>query len=213
MDFSYKQVAKVKNPQYRDDWILNRLKVLSGRKTGSAKTVLDVGAGSGPYKQSIIEMGFSYTAHDFGRYDPGKGGPGLQNDMWNYTELDFTCDILDIPKSAAADIVMCTEVLEHVPDPARAFHKLWTLVRPGGRCSLPSRSCRSCIKLRTGTRAVLVPFGSRIMPPLRDAPMSKSLFMATTSTSWNRSWHASSEEAGEHNQFCCSRSVFCAEQQ
>ena len=132
MELPYEQVSRAENPEYRDRWILEKLYELSSQKTASPRALLDVGAGSGPYRQSIVEMGFKYSAHDFASYEPDECAPGLQNDTWDYTELDFTCDILDIPDSAAADIVISTEVLEHVPDPARAFHKLWTLVRPSG---------------------------------------------------------------------------------
>jgi SAM-dependent methyltransferase len=47
-------------------------------------------------------------------------------------EVDIICDILDIPNSQKFDAVLCTEVLEHVPDPVKALEKMSQLLRPGG---------------------------------------------------------------------------------
>lgn len=57
---------------------------------------------------------------------------GLQAQSWQYTELEFTCDVLDLPVLAQSEVVLCTEVLEHVPDPVAAFEKIWSLTAPGG---------------------------------------------------------------------------------
>jgi SAM-dependent methyltransferase len=39
---------------------------------------------------------------------------------------------LEIPPDAVADVILCTEVLEHVPDPVRAFQHMASLLKPGG---------------------------------------------------------------------------------
>ena len=39
---------------------------------------------------------------------------------------------LALPADARADVILCTEVLEHVPDPIRAFEKFSKLVNSGG---------------------------------------------------------------------------------
>jgi SAM-dependent methyltransferase len=58
--------------------------------------------------------------------------PGLQDKSWVYQRQDFTCDILDIPTSEKFDLVLCTEVLEHVPDPVQALKALVELAAPDG---------------------------------------------------------------------------------
>lgn len=119
------------NPGTRDKWVLQKLHEV--RRTGSAKTVLDVAAGEGPYRSAIIEQGFTYLSHDFNAYTPEVTELGLHNEKWDYLENDFTCDILDIPESRKFDVVICTEVLEHVPDPVQSFEKLTRLLQPGGK--------------------------------------------------------------------------------
>jgi len=134
----YQQTADVGNPDYRDVWVREILRRISGESENHL-TVLDVGAGEGPYRSEILDLGFQYRGHDFAEYIPEVDGPGMQNKRWDYTQLDFTCDIMDIPSSAQSDIVLCTEVLEHVPNPADAFRKMVGLVNPGGwlLCTVP----------------------------------------------------------------------------
>ncbi|MFN6980012.1 MAG: class I SAM-dependent methyltransferase, partial [Gemmobacter sp.] len=58
---------------------------------------------------------------------------GLQTGAWTFAQIDIVCDLLDIPEDRQFDTVLCTEVLEHVPDPVAALAKLARLVRPGGQ--------------------------------------------------------------------------------
>jgi len=84
--------------------------------------VLDVGAGTGQYRSLFSHC--AYLAQDLGK-DPQTIG--------QYTLLDFECDVLDIPAADGSfDAILCTEVLEHVPEPIRAVHELARLLRPGG---------------------------------------------------------------------------------
>jgi len=84
--------------------------------------VLDVGAGTGQYRPLFAHC--AYHAQDLGK-EPQTIG--------HYTPLDFECDILDIPApDGSFDAIVCTEVLEHVPEPIRAVHELARLLRPGG---------------------------------------------------------------------------------
>lgn len=95
--------------------------------------ILDVGAGLSPYREIAEGHALKYFSHDFFRYDPGaEHEPGLQNDSWQYPEHDFACDILEIPENDSFDIILCTEVFEHIPDPVKAFSKLVNLTSPGG---------------------------------------------------------------------------------
>lgn len=123
----YEQSYGVRNPQYRHDWVANQLGAIAS--TGS---LLDVGAGTGRYRSLIQQLGFKYFAHDFAGYAPDKSAEGLQNETWEYTDLQYRCDILDIPENVRHSVVLCTEVLEHVPDPVRSFYKLGRLVEEGG---------------------------------------------------------------------------------
>lgn len=128
----YKQLINTGNDLFRHSWILTKLREL---KTKSPVfSLLDVGAGLSPYKNSAIEIGFKYISHDFGGYDPlvSEKASGLHSATWEYPKHDFVCDILSLPTEAIADVILCTEVLEHIPDPIRVFEMLSKRVNPGG---------------------------------------------------------------------------------
>ena len=93
--------------------------------------LLDVGAGESPFRSICENLGFRYQSQDFNQYIPDPELPGLQNDSWNYGTHDLVCDILDIPEHDTYDVLLCTEVLEHVPDPRAVFSKLRRLASPG----------------------------------------------------------------------------------
>jgi SAM-dependent methyltransferase len=53
--------------------------------------------------------------------------------MGSYTTLDYQSDILAIPvEDGSYDGVICTEVLEHVPEPSRALLEIGRILKVGG---------------------------------------------------------------------------------
>ena len=84
--------------------------------------ILDVGAGSGQYRPLFDHC--DYRAHDFGQ---------IPETIGKYTTLDYESDITEIPvPDNSFDVVLCTEVLEHVTEPIKAVHELARILRPGG---------------------------------------------------------------------------------
>ncbi len=75
----------------------------------------------------------------------GQGdGAGLQTGTWDQTSRPphLICDITAIPEpDKSFDAVLCTEVLEHVPDPAQALRELSRLLKPGGVLLLTAPFC------------------------------------------------------------------------
>lgn len=126
----YRQITDTGNVEFRDAWVENTLKRC--RREFADPHLLDVGAGTSPYRAKALELNYLYRSHDFSAYVPNEESPGLQDDSWQYPAHDFICDITEIPSSATSDVIVCTEVLEHVPDPVRAFHRMAALVRPSG---------------------------------------------------------------------------------
>ncbi len=54
--------------------------------------------------------------------------------MSTYGHIDFVSDILAIPApDHSFDIILWTEVLEHVPEPIKVLKEISRLLRPGGR--------------------------------------------------------------------------------
>ena len=130
---SYHQHPNTSNEEHRQAWVISILGQCRQDFQGNKPRLLDVGAGSSPYMQIAIDLGYDYRSHDFGQYVPSGNSPGLQNDVWEYPRHTFVCDITEIPSEAASDVILCTEVLEHVPDPVRAFQLMAQLLVPGGR--------------------------------------------------------------------------------
>lgn len=113
------------NESTRIDWIEKTLK-----KIPSGLTLLDAGAGESQFKKFCSHL--KYIAQDFGQYD-GSGKVGLQTGAWDNSKLDIVSDITSIPlPDASVDAIMCTEVLEHIPNPVAALQEFSRLVKPNG---------------------------------------------------------------------------------
>jgi len=113
------------NESERVKWIEETLK-----KIPAGLTILDAGAGESQFKKFCDHL--KYIAQDFGQYS-GEGNVGLQTGTWDNTKLDIVSDILSIPlPDHSIDAIMCTEVLEHIPDPLGAIKEFNRLVKPGG---------------------------------------------------------------------------------
>jgi ubiquinone/menaquinone biosynthesis C-methylase UbiE len=114
------------NESTRVAWIEETLK-----KIPAGSRILDAGAGECQFKKFCTHL--EYTSQDFAQYT-GEGSVGLQTGSWDNSRIDIVSDIARIPVADGSfDAVMCTEVLEHVPDPVAALNELYRVLKPGGR--------------------------------------------------------------------------------
>jgi ubiquinone/menaquinone biosynthesis C-methylase UbiE len=118
------------NQDTRDSWVAGALAALP-----AGARILDAGAGEQRYRKHCAHL--QYVAQDFGGYDGVGNAEGLHQGSWNYGTLQIVSDITAIPEPAESfDAIMCTEVLEHVPDPLKALDEFARLLRPGGQLIL-----------------------------------------------------------------------------
>ena len=112
------------NQLLRDRWI--RAQAAS---VPAGSRVLDVGAGSAPYRAFFGHC--RYLTQDFARLDPGQ----LLHEA--YGDVDYVSDAASIPVEAESfDAVICTEVLEHVAEPIKVVEEISRVLRPGGKLIL-----------------------------------------------------------------------------
>ncbi len=106
------------NQAGRDAWVARKA---AGLPAGAR--VLDAGAGICRYRPLFRHC--DYVAQDF---------CAVREKNWGYEQVDIASDVCAIPlPDASVDAVLCTEVLEHVPDPAGAVAEFSRLLKPGGR--------------------------------------------------------------------------------
>ena len=110
------------NQRERDLWVSQK----AGR-IASGSMVLDVGAGTCHYRSHFSHC--EYKTHDFKKYK------GYQDDSeGRYGKIDYISDISSIPvPSESFDVILCTEVLEHVPEPIVVLQELSRILKPGGQ--------------------------------------------------------------------------------
>lgn len=112
------------NVRNRDKWITKQAALVP-----RGKRVLDVGAGSAPY--STLFAGCDYKTQDFAQLQPEQLRYG------GYASIDFVSDADAIPvPDASFEVILCTEVLEHVSEPINVIREFGRILAPGGRLIL-----------------------------------------------------------------------------
>src|SRR5690606_20167561 len=98
---------------------LNAATIKALRECGGGH-ILEVGAGLSPYASTLRGVAETVTTLDV----EDRSG-----------SIDVIADIQDMPEVAgeSIDTVLCTQVLEHVPEPGRAVREMARVLRPGGR--------------------------------------------------------------------------------
>lgn len=108
----------------RDAWIAAQAALLP-----DGSRVLDAGAGSCPYR--VLFSHCDYETQDFSN---------LHNEQLRhggYGEIDYVCDVAAIPvPENYFDAILCTEVLEHVPDPVKVIYEFARILKPEGKLIL-----------------------------------------------------------------------------
>lgn len=127
LKYLFKNIGRCFNSEYckelsdtlwksRVEWIKSQAK-----KVPAQSKVLDVGAGDGAYKSYFKNC--EYVAQDF-----------LQTPDLAYGKIDVVSDITNIPlRSNEFDVILCSEVFEHIPYPEKSLKEIVRLLKPGGK--------------------------------------------------------------------------------
>ncbi|TAE34047.1 MAG: class I SAM-dependent methyltransferase [Cytophagales bacterium] len=123
------------NVATREKWLEQTLK-----KIPAGLKILDAGAGELQYKKWCNHL--NYVSQDFNQYDGQGNGAGLQTEEFDTSKIDIVSDITSIPvPNESFDVIMCIEVLEHVPDPNQAVRELTRVLKKGGFLIITAPFC------------------------------------------------------------------------
>ena len=115
------------NEESRNAWLKN---ILTSLPPGQA--LLDAGAGELRNKPFCEHL--DYVSQDLCQYEGDGNAQGLQTGKWDTSKIDLVCDIVNIPKpDASFDVILCSEVFEHLPDVQKALDEFSRLLKPGGK--------------------------------------------------------------------------------
>ena len=134
----------------RADWI-DRHAGLAG------KTVLDVGCGGGLLSESLALRGASVTGIDLSEQALGVARLHLLESGETVDYRLTSAEELARQMPGAFDVVVCMEMLEHVPDPASVVAACAALTKPGGHVffSTLNRTPKSCLFAIVGAEYLL----------------------------------------------------------
>ena len=101
-------------------YILKKFIVEAASEIPAGARVLDAGAGNCRYRPFFARQ--RYIAADFCRVEDK-----------NYRRMELVTDLLSLGmKDGSLDAVLCIQVLEHVPEPAKLVREFQRVLKPGG---------------------------------------------------------------------------------
>jgi SAM-dependent methyltransferase len=130
-------------PRFIPQWIKRRVETdlyliydfseEAASKIAPGDRVLDAGAGQGRFKADFVHT--RYFGVDL----------AVGDSSWNYSNLDAISDLTNLPfQDSSFDAVLCTQVLEHVPEPQLVINEIARVLKPRGQLflSAPQSWCQ-----------------------------------------------------------------------
>jgi ubiquinone/menaquinone biosynthesis C-methylase UbiE len=137
--FIKKILTGLNNENSRNIFISNELK-----RIPNDMKILDAGCGSQRYRQYCDHL--EYYGQDFAQYTVSDKKMLNENyENYEYGKLNYVGNIWEIAeKDAFFDVILCTEVFEHIPYPHETLTEFTRLLKPGGRLILTAPS--NCLR-------------------------------------------------------------------
>jgi SAM-dependent methyltransferase len=127
----------------------------------SGQLVLEVGSGSGRFTEVIAATGAMVVSFDYSvAVEANDASNGQRENV-----LIVQADIFQMPfRRGTFDRVCCLGVLQHTPDPPRAFAALPPMIKPGGSLAVDVYRKPRGIERLTTTKYLVRPLTRRIPP-------------------------------------------------
>lgn len=109
-----------------------RLTYVRDRAGLDGKTVLDAGCGGGLLSEALAACGARVTAIDMDAASLAAARRHMQSGSFTIDYRQTTAEALAKQNPGRYDVVVCMELLEHVPQPASVVDACSRLVKPGG---------------------------------------------------------------------------------
>lgn len=131
----FRPAVGISNQEARELWLEETL-----RSIPEGSKILDAGAGTQQHRKYCEHL--NYVSQDFGEYDGQGDSLGLQMGEFDYGKIDIISDITSIPVADESfDVIMCTEVLEHVSDPLLVIKEFSRILRRDGHLIITAPFC------------------------------------------------------------------------
>jgi 2-polyprenyl-3-methyl-5-hydroxy-6-metoxy-1,4-benzoquinol methylase len=126
----------------RRDWIIAKLRACAHENPGRA---IEVGFGAGVYLAALAESFTEVVGTDLDQAHLDHARPL----MARYTNLQLVAEDITSSQlpSHSFDFVLCSEVLEHIPDTSHVLAGIHRLLRPGGFLLLSTPQRHSLMEL------------------------------------------------------------------
>ncbi len=124
-----------KNETTRNQWLEKTLRAIPDNYR-----ILDAGAGELANKKYCTHL--RYVSQDFCQYEGFGDNSGLQTGVWDTNQIDIVGDIVNIPeKDESFDVILCSEVLEHLPNSVEAIKEFQRLLKKDGILIITAPFC------------------------------------------------------------------------